>query len=77
MKASLEAARDHPADHPPRDRSKDRLGRYRWAVERTIAWLKNFRRLRVRDERRAHIHLAWLILACAMIFFYQLSKPYC
>ena len=46
--------------------------RYRWAVERTIAWLKNFRRLRVRDERRADIHLAWLILACAMICLHQL-----
>ena len=52
--------------------SKEHLGRYRWAVERTIAWLKNFRRLRVRDERRADIHLAWLILACAMICFHQL-----
>ena len=28
--------------------SKERLGRYRWVVERTIAWLHAFRRLAVR-----------------------------
>jgi transposase len=29
------------------------LGTIRWPVERTFAWLKNFRRLRIRTERRA------------------------
>ncbi len=52
--------------------SSEHLGRYRWVVERTIAWLKSFRRLRVRDERRADIHLAFLILACAIICLDQL-----
>ena len=32
------------------------LGIYRWVVERTLAWLHQFRRLRVRWERRAEIH---------------------
>ena len=41
----------------------------RWVVERTFAWLSKFRRLAVRYERRADIHLAFTILACAIICF--------
>jgi transposase len=29
------------------------LGRWRWVVERTFAWLNQFRRLRLRYEKRA------------------------
>ncbi len=47
--------------------SKERLGRYRWVVERSFAWLHAFRRLRIRYEKRADIHLAFLNLACAVI----------
>ena len=47
--------------------SSERLGRHRWVVERTFAWLSRFRRLRVRDERLAAIHLAFLTLGCALI----------
>jgi transposase len=43
------------------------LGRWRWVVERTFAWLNQFRRLRVRYEKRADIHEAFLSLACALI----------
>jgi len=43
------------------------LGVLRWPVERTFAWLKNFRRLRIRAERRADIHQAILCLACSII----------
>ena len=43
------------------------LGVYRWVVERTIAWLHQFRRLRVRFERRADIHEAFLAIGCALI----------
>jgi transposase len=35
-------------------------GRYRWVVERTFAWLHNFKRLLVRYERRADMHRALL-----------------
>jgi transposase len=49
--------------------SSERLGRHRWVVERTLAWLAHFRRLRVRDERRADIHHAFLTLGCALICF--------
>jgi transposase len=43
------------------------LGRWRWVVERTLAWLNQFRRLRVRYEKRADIHDAFLSLSCALI----------
>ena len=43
------------------------LGRHRWYVERTIAWLHAFKRLRTRTERRADIHQALLSLACSVI----------
>ncbi len=46
---------------------KERLGRYRWVVERSFAWLHASRRLRVRYGKRADIHLAFLNLACAVI----------
>ena len=47
--------------------SSERLGRYRWVVERTLAWLNAFRRLRIRYERRAETYLAFVHLACAVI----------
>lgn len=43
------------------------LGKHRWVVERTLAWLNRYRRLRVRYERRGDIHQAFLSLGCAMI----------
>jgi transposase len=43
------------------------LGAIRWVVERTFAWLHNFRRLRTRYERCAERHLAFLKLDCAVI----------
>jgi transposase len=47
--------------------SSERLGPYRWVVERTLGWLARYRRLRVRDERLADVHLAFLQLGCALI----------
>ena len=49
--------------------SSSHLGKYRWVVERSIAWLHQFRRLLVRYERRADIHLAFMTLAAALIAF--------
>jgi transposase len=43
------------------------LGRVRWVVERTFAWLHWFRRLRIRYERCDQRHLAFLKLGCAVI----------
>ena len=36
-------------------------------IERTFAWLNQFRRLRLRYEKRADMHHAFLSLACALI----------
>ena len=36
-------------------------------MERTFAWLSQFRRLRVRYDKRADIHEAFLSLGCALI----------
>lgn len=47
--------------------TSERLGRYRWVVERTLAWLARYRRLSVRYERRANIHEAFLHLGCALV----------
>jgi IS5 family transposase len=47
--------------------SNERLGRYRWVVERTLSCFNRFRRLKVRFERRADIHQAFLTLSCALI----------
>jgi transposase len=43
------------------------LGKTRWVVERTIAWLRGFRRLRVRFDRTDTIYNAWNSLAAAII----------
>jgi transposase len=47
--------------------SSERLGRYRWVVERAFAWLLGFRRLGVRYERRADLLQGLLHLACALV----------
>jgi transposase len=47
--------------------SSQRLGRHRWKVERSLAWLLANRRLTVRYERHADILTAFLHLACALI----------
>lgn len=54
--------------------SSAKLGRHRWVVERTFAWLARYRRLAVRYERRADIHLAFLTLGCALICFNYLQR---
>jgi transposase len=53
--------------------SSERLGRHRWVVERTLAWLGRYRRLSVRYERRADIHEAFLHLGCSLICLNYLS----
>jgi transposase len=50
------------------------LGTWRWVVERTFAWLNQFRRLRVRYDKRADIHEAFLSLGCALICWRFLRK---
>jgi transposase len=52
--------------------SSQRLGQYRWVVERTLAWLARYRRLTIRYERRTDLHQAFLTLGCALICFKRL-----
>jgi transposase len=53
--------------------SSTKLGRHRWVVERTFAWLNRYRRLTIRYERNADLHLAFLDLGCALIAFNALQ----
>ncbi len=53
------------------------LGKVRWVVERTLAWLHQNRRLRVRYEKRADIHDGFLKLGCAIICFKRLQPSFC
>lgn len=46
------------------------FGKFRWVVERTLSWLHQQRRLRVRYERRQDIHSAFLTLAAGLICFH-------
>jgi transposase len=50
------------------------LGIYRWVVERTLSWLHQFRRLRVRFERRPDIHEAFLSLGCTLICWHYFER---
>ena len=50
------------------------LGKRRWPVERTIAWLKQYRRVGIRRERKAHFYQAFVTMACAMITYKQIAK---
>ena len=54
--------------------SSQTLGKHRWVVERTHAWMNKFRRLKVRYERRDDIHLAFLTLGCALICWNQFCR---
>ena len=43
------------------------LGKTRWVIERSIAWLHRFRRLKMRYERLPNVHEAFLTIACSLI----------
>jgi transposase len=49
------------------------LGEYRWPVERSLSWLHQNRRLRVRYDKSPDIHQAFLILACIKICWNHLA----
>jgi transposase len=52
---------------PPQDGRMLRRYKRRWTVERTFAWLGNFRRLVVRYDRSLSIYRAFFHIACFMI----------
>ena len=53
------------------------LGRFCWVVERTLAWLSQFRRLRVRYEKRADIHQAFFTIGCILICWNFIQNGLC
>ena len=54
--------------------SSVQLGKHRWVVERTFAWINQFRRLVVRYERHAELYRAFILLAAAIICFRALHR---
>ncbi|MFJ6251823.1 MULTISPECIES: IS5 family transposase [unclassified Streptomyces] len=50
------------------------LGKLRYIVERTFAFLHQFKRLTVRWERRTELHDAFISLACSLICWRRLKK---
>ena len=60
----------------PRTQDGRALRRYRrrWKVERTLAWLGNFRRLVVRYDRSITIYEAFFHIACLMITLRRVLK---
>jgi transposase len=72
--ASAGPAASHPGSRDGAFESSQHLGRHRWIVERTLAWLARFRRLTIRYERRVDLHLAFTTLACVLICWAQLSR---
>ncbi|MBA3968512.1 MAG: IS5 family transposase [Gemmatimonadetes bacterium] len=56
--------------------SSERLGRHRWVVERSIAWLDQMRRLTIRYEQRPDIYDGFHQLGCAWICFNFLKQTF-
>ena len=54
--------------------SSETLGRYRWVIERTHAWLNQYRRLIIRYERQVAHYAAFTSLACALICWNYLTR---
>ena len=54
------------------------LGIYRWVIERSLSWLHQNRRLRIRYEKRDDIHQAFLTIGCIKICWnHLLNYPLC
>jgi len=49
------------------DKRKLRRYRRRWKIERTIAWLQNFRRVQVRYDRIFAVYQGFVHYACLII----------
>lgn len=73
-KRGIELICPHRANRKkPKRQDGRKLRRYkrRWKVERTFAWLGNFRRLVVRYERSITMYSAFFHLACLIITLRQ------
>lgn len=59
---------------PTQDGRALRRYKRRWTIERTFAWLGNFRRLVVRYDRSLRIYQAFFHIACFMIVLRRVLK---
>jgi len=59
--------RSNRRHRPYEDGRKLRRYQHRWIVERTIAWLGNYRRVLIRWEHNVRHYLAFVHVACLMI----------
>ncbi len=74
----IRGLRGRPRHRPGRlfaDRGYD-YDKYRRVVERTFAWLHQFKRLRIRYEIHADLHLGMLQLACCIICLRRLRTSF-
>lgn len=58
-------------------RTRDPLANKRWPVERTNSWLRNWRRVATRWERRPELWLAVIQVAAAMTIYRMLGDALC
>ena len=54
--------------------STTKLGKHRWVIERTMAWLTGYRRLTLRYERKASHFCAFLTLGATLTCFKKLTR---
>jgi hypothetical protein len=62
------------SDRPQGVESSKKLGRHRWVIERSIAWLFGYHRLSIRYDRYATHYLGFLILAAILTCYKKLAK---
>lgn len=62
---------------PQRYETEDGLGRDRWRVERTLAWYRQFRRLKLCYEKLPEMHQGFLDLATCLITFRRFPEAFC
>jgi transposase len=55
--------------HPFQDGRRLRRLKWRYKIERLFAWLKNYRRLRIRWETKVENFLGFILAGCILILF--------
>ena len=59
-----------------RTKTADPNARHRWPVERTFSWLRNWRRVATRWERRPELWLAAIQIAASMTLYHILERSF-
>jgi transposase len=80
LRASLRARGIEPRivkrRRPGQGKARDPQVPQRWTIERTNAWLHNYRRIGTRWERRPELYLALVRLACSLIICRRLEGAF-